>query len=344
MQVASKILQSSGNSNGIFGVDGSLSWTSLKSPFSNVGSDVGGRPTGCVALDGLFFDEDDKEALAALGDRSGGGGWPLGRTIELLGKAGSGRTAIAISTAVACAIEGHSVLLIDTCNAIQGSQLKEAASSQLGQGLSDRVSQVLERIQFRRVFDPWALLDVLSASAARTYGIVILDCLHSIVAPYFSGGMHSGLGFPHTIVSPLLTSIGVLMRAVSATGATMLVTNDIDVSRSTSSSRTVGAVGGIAPQSSSLRDAPPSAFTDIFDISLVVRKDEVASQVRFEISVLARPRYLKMSLQPSLRQPPVSCMVDFRELNCCYQNIPRTLPQPSQFHQQFHPQQQQDSR
>jgi RecA/RadA recombinase len=77
--------------------------------------DIQSCPTGWTSLDQVF----------------GGRGLPTHAVIQVLGMCGSGKTQVALSTAVACACSGKRVLFIDTGNGFNHSRVDQMMNMML---------------------------------------------------------------------------------------------------------------------------------------------------------------------------------------------------------------------
>ncbi|CAH1233244.1 RAD51D [Branchiostoma lanceolatum] len=155
------------------------------------------------------------------------GGIYTGALTELMGAPGSGKTQICMSVAihVASRLE-QNVLYVDTTGACSGRRLQEMLQNSAG----DKESAALSRIGFRRIFDPWQLLDLLQKTKAAIskqselfyskLKLMIVDSVAAVISPTLGGLQTEG----HAVMLNVSRQLKVLS---SEHAIAVLMTNNV---------------------------------------------------------------------------------------------------------------------
>ncbi|XP_019616037.1 PREDICTED: DNA repair protein RAD51 homolog 4-like isoform X2 [Branchiostoma belcheri] len=155
------------------------------------------------------------------------GGIFTGALTELIGAPGSGKTQICMSLAVHAASRlEQNVLYVDTTGDCSGQRLQDILYYSTG----DRESSTLSRIGFRRIFDPWQLLDLLQKTKAAIskqsdlfysqLKLLIVDSVAAVISPTLGGQQTEG----HAILLNISRQLKVLS---SEHAIAVLMTNNV---------------------------------------------------------------------------------------------------------------------
>ncbi|XP_035690156.1 DNA repair protein RAD51 homolog 4-like [Branchiostoma floridae] len=155
------------------------------------------------------------------------GGIYTGALTEVIGASGSGKTQICMSVAVHVASSlQQNVLYMDTAGACSGHKLQDILHNSAG----ERESTALSRIGFRRIFDPWQLLDLLQKTKAAIskqtdpfyskLKLLIVDSVAAVLSPTLGGQQTEG----HAIMLNISRQLKVLSSEHSIA---VLMTNNV---------------------------------------------------------------------------------------------------------------------
>ena len=277
-------------------------------------------------------------------------GLPPASMIELLGVSGSGRTVLSLSTICSCALAGMRVLVLDTSNGINPTNLNEGLAKHIRADRSNTstsieesrrvVSQAMQRIHLQRVFTLWDLMNAVTCAVDNSkqmeddlnynsnssgtnsgvclYHLVVVDSLSTLLLPYKTSGETQHQSQQQNLEIPLVSSICLALRRLCSFGSTALLTNSVYLDTHTKRSFTTsnnnantlncvgvhqGQLGNAIAQANyanktkattintnvTMREGPPSALRDVFDVSLEVKNTTPSdSNALLHVSVLSR--------------------------------------------------------
>ena len=145
-------------------------------------------------------------------DRMFGSGFPAGHVISLFGEGQSGKSQLALMTAISTAMTSsptainkrhNRVLFIDTKNDMSAKRIQSLLNLQLlelqltmstpADESAHLMNIALERLHIEKCYDIWSLMDLLCRideeshrNVEKVYDLIVIDCLHHLIAPHLS--------------------------------------------------------------------------------------------------------------------------------------------------------------